>query len=77
MRWSQPSRAFLRDVSETDRFVRLLRRVSSDGILVGAELVGEVSLKQLGSRLRRLLETLTQEARLAGRRMWAPRRKQA
>jgi micrococcal nuclease len=63
-----------RDVSETDRFGRLLRYVWIDGTMVNAELVrmGLAEAKEYppDTRYQPLLEAAELEARLAGRGMW-------
>ena len=63
------------DVSETDRFGRLLRFVYADGILVNAELVREgyamAKLYPPDTRYAACFAALEQEAKEAGRGMWA------
>ena len=65
-----------KDVSETDRFDRLLRYVYTDGILVNAELVreGYATAVSFHPDLRYVVcfQALEEEARAAGRGMWAP-----
>jgi micrococcal nuclease len=65
-----------RDVSETDRFGRLLRYVWVDGVLINAELVRE-GWAQSSSyppdvRYQACFRQLEREAREAGRGIWAP-----
>ncbi len=64
-----------RDVSDVDRFGRLLRFVYADGILVNAELVREgyarARVYPPDTRYARCLAALEAEARDAGRGMWA------
>ena len=64
-----------KDVSERDRFGRLLRFVYSDGILVNAELVREGYARARAyppdSRYAQCFAALEREAREAGRGMWA------
>jgi len=64
-----------RDVSETDKYGRLLRYVYVDDILVNAELVraGQADAKAYppDTKHQDYLEKLEQEARQAGRGMWA------
>ena len=63
-----------RDVSERDRFGRLLRFVYADGILVNAELVreGYARAQEYGGdrRYTNCFAFLEQEARDTGRGMW-------
>ncbi len=64
-----------RDVSETDKYGRLLRYVWVDGTMVNAELVrrglAEAKAYPPDTKYQTLLEALETEARLAGRGMWA------
>ena len=64
-----------RDVSETDKYGRLLRYVYVDDILVNAELVraglAEAKAYPPDTKHQDYLEKLEQEARQAGRGMWA------
>lgn len=64
-----------RDISETDRYGRLLRYVYVDDTLVNAELVrlglAVARAYPPDTRHQELLEQLEGEARLAGRGMWA------
>ena len=63
-----------KDVSDTDRFGRLLRYVYVDGILVNAELVreGYVEAREYPPDIKyqRCLAALQEEAQLGGRGMW-------
>jgi len=63
------------DVSETDKYGRLLRYVYVDDIFVNAELVrlglAEAKAYPPDTRYQDLLEQLEAEARRAGRGMWA------
>lgn len=63
------------DVSETDKYGRLLRYVYVDDIFVNAELVrlglAEAKAYPPDTRYQELLEQLEVEARQAGRGMWA------
>lgn len=64
-----------RDISETDKYGRLLRYVYVDGIFVNAELVGQ-GLAQAkayppDTKYQGYLEKLEQEARKAERGIWA------
>ena len=65
-----------KDVSETDRFGRLLRYVHADGILVEAELVREGLALAIryppDIRYAVCLEALQEEARQARRGLWEP-----
>ena len=64
-----------KDASERDRFGRLLRFVYADGILVNAELVREGYARAVAYppdiRYAACFAALEQEAREAGRGMWA------
>ena len=64
-----------RDVTETDKYGRLLRYVYVDDILVNAELVrlgfAEAKAYPPDIRYQDLLEAMEAEARAAGRGMWA------
>lgn len=64
-----------RDVSERDRFGRLLRHVYVDGVLVGAELVREGAAQAKtyppDVRYRPCFRLLEREARGDGRGLWA------
>lgn len=64
-----------RDVSQTDKYERLLRYVWVDGILVNAELVrlglAEAKAYPPDTKYQEYLEELEREAREAGRGMWA------
>ena len=64
-----------RDVTETDKYGRLLRYVYVDDILVNAELVklglAEAKAYPPDTRYHDMLEQLEEEARQAGRGMWA------
>jgi len=64
-----------RDVSETDRYGRLLRYVYVDGVFVNAELVREGLARAKAyppdTGYQDYLEEMEQQARLAGRGMWA------
>ncbi len=64
-----------KDISETDKFGRLLRYVYVDDTLVNAELVrlglAEVKSYPPDTKHQRYLEELEEEAREAGRGMWA------
>lgn len=64
-----------RDVSETDKYGRLLRYVYVDGILVNAEMVrhglAEARAYPPDTKYQDRLEELEAEAREAGRGMWA------
>jgi len=64
-----------RDVSETDKYGRLLRYVYVDNTLVNAELVklgmAEAKAYPPDTRYQDTLEKLEEEARQAGRGMWA------
>jgi len=66
-----------KDVSETDRFGRLLRYVYVDGIQVNAELVREGYARAAAyppdTRYQECLELLAQEARQSARGIWARR----
>jgi len=63
-----------RDVSQTDKYGRLLRYVYVDDIFVNAELVrlglAEVHAYPPDTRYQELLEELEEEARAAGRGIW-------
>ena len=63
-----------RDVSDEDKFKRLLRFVYADGILVNAELVREgyarAKVYPPDTRYAECFAALEQEAREAGRGMW-------
>ncbi len=63
------------DVSETDKYGRLLRYVYADDILVNAELVrlglAEAKAYPPDTRHQDLLEQTEREAREAGRGIWA------
>ncbi|MFQ6122298.1 MAG: thermonuclease family protein [Dehalococcoidales bacterium] len=63
------------DVSEVDKYGRLLRYVYVDDILVNAELVrqglAEAKAYPPDTKYQDYLEELETEARLAGRGMWA------
>lgn len=64
-----------RDVSETDRYGRLLRYVFVDGVFVNAELVRQGLARAKAYppdiKYQDYLERLEQEAKRAGRGMWA------
>jgi len=64
-----------RDVSETDKYGRLLRYVYVNDIFVNAELVrqglAQAKAYPPDTKYHDYLEKLEQEARLAGRGMWA------
>ena len=64
-----------RDVSETDRYGRLLRYVYVDKIMVNAELVrrGLAVAKSYppDTKYQDLLEEMERQARMAGKGMWA------
>ena len=64
-----------RDVTETDKYGRLLRYVYVDDILVNAELVklglAEAKAYPPDTRYQDMLEQLEEEARQARRGMWA------
>ena len=64
-----------RDVSETDKYGRLLRYVWMDGTMVNAELVrrglAEAQAYPPDTRYQIYLEQVEAEARQAGRGMWA------
>jgi micrococcal nuclease len=64
-----------KDISETDKYSRLLRYVYVDDTLVNAELVrlglAEAKAYPPDTRYQDLLEQLEVEARQAGRGMWA------
>ena len=64
-----------RDVSETDKYGRLLRYVYVNGILVNAELVRQglayARAYPPDTKYQDYLEELETEAREAGRGMWA------
>jgi micrococcal nuclease len=64
-----------RDVSETDKYDRLLRYVWVDGTMVNAELVrrglAEAKAYPPDTKYRSFLEQAEAEARQAGRGMWA------
>ncbi|MCK4273453.1 MAG: thermonuclease family protein [Dehalococcoidales bacterium] len=64
-----------RDVSETDKYGRLLRYVYVDDTLANAELVklgmAEAKAYPPDTRYQDMLEQLEEEARQAGRGMWA------
>jgi len=64
-----------RDVSETDKYGRLLRYIYVDGIFVNAELVrqglAEARAYPPDTKYQDYLEELEAEAREAGRGMWA------
>lgn len=64
-----------RDVSETDRYGRLLRYVWVDDVMVNAELVrqglAEAKAYPPDTRRQSLLDGLEREARAARRGMWA------
>ena len=64
-----------RDVSETDRYGRLLRYVWVDDILVNAELVrqglAETKAYPPDTKYQDYLEQMEKEARQGGRGMWA------
>jgi len=63
------------DISETDKYGRLLRYVWVDDILVEAELVRQGLARAKAyppdTKYQDYLEELEQQARLAGRGMWA------
>lgn len=63
-----------RDVSDRDRFDRLLRYVYVDGILVNAELIreGYAEAKEYrpDTKYQRCFQALQEEARAGGRGMW-------
>ncbi|MFC1957820.1 thermonuclease family protein [Chloroflexota bacterium] len=64
-----------RDVSETDKYGRLLRYVWVDGTLVNAELVrqglAEAKAYPPDTKYQDYLEQMETEAREAGRGIWA------
>ena len=64
-----------RDVSNQDRFGRLLRFVYADGILVNAELVREgyarAKVYPPDTRYAQCFAALEQEAREAGKGLWS------
>ena len=64
-----------RDVSDTDKYGRLLRYVYVNDVLVNAELVrlglAEAKAYPPDIKYQQLLEQLEREARQAGRGMWA------
>jgi micrococcal nuclease len=64
-----------KDVSETDKYDRLLRYVWVDGIMVNMELVrrglAEAKAYPPDTKYRALLEAAESEAKLAGRGIWA------
>ncbi len=64
-----------RDVSETDKYGRLLRYVYVDGVLVNAELVKQGLARAKAyppdTKYQDYLEEMEAEARSAGRGMWA------
>ena len=64
-----------RDISETDKYGRLLRYVWVDDILVEAELVRQGLARAKAyppdTKYQDYLEELEQQARVAGRGMWA------
>ena len=64
-----------RDVSDKDKYGRLLRYVYVDDVLINAELVrlglAEARAYPPDTRYQDLLEQLEKEAREAGRGMWA------
>lgn len=63
-----------RDVSETDRYGRLLRYVYVDSIMVNAELVRQglavAKAYPPDTKYQELLAGLERQARLAGKGMW-------
>jgi len=63
------------DVSQRDRYGRLLRYVYTDGLMVNAELVREGFARSLAfppdTRYARCFSALEEEATEAGRGMWA------
>ncbi len=64
-----------RDISETDKYGRLLRYVYMDGVFVNAELVREGLARARAyptdTKYQDHLEKMETEARRAGRGMWA------
>jgi len=64
-----------RDVSETDKYGRLLRYVYADDTFINAELarlgLAEARAYPPDTRYQELLEQMENEARQAGRGMWA------
>ncbi len=64
-----------RDVSQTDKYGRLLRYVYADGIFINGELVrlglAEAKAYPPDTRYQEELEQLEKEAREGGRGMWA------
>ena len=64
-----------RDVSETDKYGRLLRYVYVDGVFVNAELVKQGLARAKAyppdTKYQAYLEKIEAEAREAGRGMWA------
>jgi micrococcal nuclease len=64
-----------RDVSQTDKYGRLLRYVYVDGILINAELVrlglAEAKAYPPDTKYQEALEELEAEAKEAGLGMWA------
>jgi len=64
-----------RDISETDRYGRLLRYVYVDDVLVNAELVrqglAQAKAYPPDTRYQGYLEEMEAEAREAGRGIWA------
>ena len=64
-----------RDISETDKYGRLLRYVYVDGIFVNAELVrqglAQVKAYPPDTKYQSYLEQMQTEAKLAGRGMWS------
>lgn len=64
-----------RDITETDKYGRLLRYVYVDDILVNAELVrfglAEAKAYPPDTKYHEMLKKLEEEARQAGRGMWA------
>lgn len=64
-----------RDVSETDKYGRLLRYVYADGVFVNAELVRQglawAKAYPPDTKYQDYLEQLETEARESGRGMWA------
>ena len=64
-----------RDVSETDKYGRLLRYVYVDGVFVNAELVKQglawAKAYPPDTKYQDYLEQMETEAREAGREMWA------
>ena len=65
-----------KDISETDKYGRLLRYVYVDDIFVNAELVRQglawTEAYESDTKYQDYLEELEMEARQAGRRLWAP-----